>query len=298
MQILSGKEVGDALEKRLTGAVTWLKARKAEPSLAVILVGENPESQSYVKSKLATAEKLGMHTRDHFLPATTPQNELEALVARLNADPAVNGILCQLPLPAHLNEGRITQLIDPAKDVDCFHPYNFGLLAQGAPRFSPCTPAGIMEMLSYYKIPVAGQHAVVVGRSNIVGRPMSLLLSQKGADATVTLCHSRTPNLEGYTRQADILVVGIGRPEWVHGDMVRPGAIVIDVGINRVEDASRPRGYRLTGDVDYAAVSPLASAITPVPGGVGPMTVRMLMRNTVLAAAQQHRLALPESFGL
>ena len=298
MQILSGNEVGAALEERLGKAVSWLRERKADPCLAVILVGENPESQSYVKSKIATAERLGMRTQDHFPSANITQNELEALVAQLNGDSTVHGILCQLPLPKHLNESRITQLIDPAKDVDCFHPYNFGLLAQGVPRFSPCTPAGIMEILAHYKIPVAGRHTVVVGRSNIVGRPMSLLLSMKGTDATVTVCHSRTPRLGEFTRQADILIVGIGRPEWVKADLVKPGAVVIDVGVNRVEDASRPRGYRLTGDVAYDEVAPLVEAITPVPGGVGPMTVRMLMRNTVVAAAAQHRLALPESFAL
>ncbi|MDH5751703.1 MAG: bifunctional 5,10-methylenetetrahydrofolate dehydrogenase/5,10-methenyltetrahydrofolate cyclohydrolase [Deltaproteobacteria bacterium] len=294
MKTLSGKEVVEAIETRLAGGVGWLKEQGVNPSLAVILVGDNPESHSYVKGKLVRAEKLGIHSQDHFLPAETTQEELEALVARLNEDPATHGILCQLPLPKGLDEPRITRLINPAKDVDCFHPYNFGLLAQGEHHLAPCTPAGIMEMLKHYQVPVSGKNVVVIGRSNIVGRPMSLLLSHKGVDATVTVCHSRTPDIAEHTRRADVLIVGIGRPEWIKADMVAEKAVVIDVGVNRVDDPSRPRGYRLAGDVAFDEVSARAAAITPVPGGVGPLTVIMLMRNTLLAAADQNSLKFPE----
>lgn len=298
MKKLTGKEVSAAIEARLASKVEQLKSRGHQPALAVILVGDNPESHAYVNRKLVTAERMGIRSVDHKLPASTSQAELEALVNELNADPGVNGVLCQLPLPPHLDPERITQLIDPAKDVDCFHPHNFGLLAQGTPRFIPCTPAGVIAMLEHYEIPVRGKHVVVLGRSNIVGRPLALLLLQKGRDATVTVCHSRTVEPERITRQADILVAAIGKPEWVRADMVREGAVVIDVGVNRVEDASRPKGYRVTGDVDFQAVSPLASAISPVPGGAGPMTIVMLMRNTLQAAALQHGLDMGEGMAL
>ncbi len=284
MQKLTGKEVGQALEGEVAGEVDTLKAGGLEPCLAVILVGENPESQTYVRGKMKKAEQLGIRSLDKHLPAATSQQELERTVAELNADPAVHGILCQLPLPEHLDEPRITTLIDPSKDVDCFHPHNFGLLAQGKPRFLPCTPAGILAMLTHYEIPVTGRSVVVLGRSNIVGRPLSLLLSAKGRDATVTVCHSRTANLAQVACGADILIAAIGRPEWVGPEFVKEGAVVIDVGVNRVEDPSRERGYRLCGDVDFERVAPRASAISPVPGGVGPLTILMLMRNTVQAA--------------
>ena len=284
MRKLTGKEVGQAIEGQVAEEVTALKAAGVEPSLAVILVGDNPESQTYVRGKVKKAGQLGIVSLDKHLPADTTQQDLERTVAELNADPAIHGILCQLPLPAHLDEPRITHLIDPRKDVDCFHPHNFGLLAQGNPRFLPCTPAGILAMLTHYEIPVAGRSVVVLGRSNIVGRPLSLLLSAKGWDATVTVCHSRTANLPEVASGADILIAAIGRPEWVGAEFVKEGAVVIDVGVNRVEDASRERGYRLCGDVDFERVAPRASAISPVPGGVGPLTILMLMRNTVQAA--------------
>lgn len=289
MKMLKGKDVGEAIENRLEEEIANLRERGVIPGLAVILVGENPESQTYVGRKAKTAERLGLRSLDRHLPAEITQDTLEGVVAELNADPEVHGVLCQLPLPDHLDESRITLLIDPAKDVDCFHPYNFGLMAQGTPHFLPCTPAGIMAMLGHYEIPVSGRSVVILGRSNIVGRPLSLLLSAKGVDATVTVCHSRTPELPRVAAQADILVAAIGRPEWVGPDMVKEGAVVIDVGISRVDDPSRPRGYRLCGDVDYEAVIPKVSAITPVPGGVGPLTVLMLMQNTLRAA----RASLP-----
>lgn len=288
---LRAKDVRDAIEAELAGQVEALQGAGHAPTLGVIRVGDNPESASYVRGKLKTAERLGIASVNRELPAEISQAELEAEVRALNEDPAVHGILCQLPLPEHLDEARITHLIDPLKDVDCFHPFNFGLLAQGQPRFRPCTPAGILTLLERYGIEVQGRHAVVLGRSNIVGRPVSLLLSQRGCDATVTVCHSRTRDLPGVLRSGDILVVAMGRPGFVTADMVREGAVVVDVGINRVEDASRERGYRLVGDVDYEAVAPRVEAITPVPGGVGPMTVVMLMENTLRAARLQAGLA-------
>jgi methylenetetrahydrofolate dehydrogenase (NADP+)/methenyltetrahydrofolate cyclohydrolase len=284
MIVMSGKEVGSALEAHLSAEVAALAARGVEPCLAVVLVGDKPESQTYVATKVRTAQRLGIRSVDVQLPASTSPAELDAALDGLNADPAVHGVLCQLPLPGHLNAARVAERIDPRKDVDCFHPYNFGLLAEGLPRFVPCTPQGILAMLRHYAVPVAGRHVVVLGRSNIVGRPVSLLLSQKGWDATVTVCHSRSEDLPRYTRQADVLVVAIGKPEWVGPEHVREGAAVIDVGVHRVPDAGRPRGYRICGDVRHDAVAPLAAWLTPVPGGVGPLTVLMLMRNTLRAA--------------
>ena len=281
---LTAKEVRAAIEARLQGEVATLAQRGITPGLAVLRVGDNPESAAYVGRKVKLAGELGIVSRNIQLPEQTTQEALEAEIAALNADSAIHGILCQLPLPAHISESRITTLIDPAKDVDCFHPANFGLLAQGIPRFLPCTPAGIVEMLRHYDIATSGAHVVILGRSNIVGRPLALMLGHKGLDATVTVCHSRTPDLAAQAARADILVAAIGRPEWVGPEMVKEGAVVIDVGINRVDDPSRPRGYRLCGDVDYQAVAPRARAITPVPGGVGPLTVTMLMQNTLTAA--------------
>jgi methylenetetrahydrofolate dehydrogenase (NADP+)/methenyltetrahydrofolate cyclohydrolase len=287
-RILSGKELSERIERELRAEAGRLSTAGARPCLAVVLVGEDPASHTYVRNKIKAAERVGIISLDKFLPASTTQAELEALIGSLNRDPAVHGILCQLPLPKGLDAERITRLIDPEKDVDCFHPVNVGLLAMGHPHFLPCTPAGILELMTRNGITVSGKHAVVLGRSNIVGRPLSLLLSQKGMDATVTLCHSRTPDIAAFTRQADIVVAATGSPEWVTGEMVREGAVVIDVGTNRVADASRPSGFRLTGDVHFASVAPKASAITPVPGGVGPMTITMLLRNT-LRSAQAHR---------
>ena len=284
MIVLSGNEVGAALDTELAADIAALTQAGTQPCLAVVMVGHNPESQSYVANKIATAQRLGMRSVDRHLPADVSQAALEAEILALNSDPTVHGVLCQLPLPAHLDAARIPPLIDPRKDVDCFHPLNFGLLSLGTPRFVPCTPAGILAMLRFYKIPVPGKHVVVMGRSNIVGRPMALLLSQKGWDATVTCVHSRSGDPGRYTRQADILVVAVGQPEWLGPEQVAEGAVVIDVGVNRVADPPRKRGYRLCGDVRYDALAPKVSAMTPVPGGVGPLTVRMLMRNTVQAA--------------
>jgi methylenetetrahydrofolate dehydrogenase (NADP+) / methenyltetrahydrofolate cyclohydrolase len=233
----------------------------------------------YVRNKQIACEKAGFKSTLHRLPATTGQAELLALVQALNADPGVHGILVQLPLPRGLDTTQILDAILPAKDVDGFHPENVGLMQQGRPRFLPCTPAGVMRMLKVSGIETAGKHAIVIGRSDIVGKPMAALLSQKGADATVTLCHSRTRDIGDYCRSADILVAAIGRPQFVQGDWVKPGAVVIDVGINRV-------GERLVGDVDYVPAAQVASAITPVPGGVGPMTIAMLLANTLSAAIQ------------
>ena len=264
-----------------------VKARVAEGAaklprqagLAVILVGENPASKVYVAGKEKDCSECGIRSFPHKLPAETTQEELLALIDTLNNDPAVDGILCQLPLPAHLDEEAVIHAIRPDKDVDCFHPFNVGQLVIGQPVFLPCTPAGVMEMLREYDIPVRGKRCVVLGRSNIVGKPMGMLLTQ--ADGTVTTCHSRTEDLASITRQADILVSAIGKTRFVTADMVKEGAVVIDVAMNRDENG------KLCGDVDFAAVEPRASYITPVPGGVGPMTRAMLMEN-ILTAAKNH----------
>lgn len=251
-----------------------------QPGLAVILVGENPASQVYVRGKEKDCAECGIRSFSHYLRAETTQEELLALVDKLNRDPAVDGILCQLPLPDHLDEGAVLNAIAPDKDVDCFHPFNVGRLMIGQPVFLPCTPAGVMEMLRAYDIPVCGKRCVVLGRSNIVGKPMSMLLTQ--ADGTVTICHSRTEDLADITRQADILVSAIGKTGFVTAGMVKDGAVVIDVAMNRNENG------KLCGDVDFAAVEPKVSYITPVPGGVGPMTRAMLMEN-ILTAAKNHQ---------
>ncbi|MBI4082164.1 MAG: bifunctional 5,10-methylenetetrahydrofolate dehydrogenase/5,10-methenyltetrahydrofolate cyclohydrolase [Candidatus Lambdaproteobacteria bacterium] len=291
MKILSGTALAASFEDDLKREAAALTGQGIRPGLAVIQVGEEPATQVYVRSKVKTAERVGMHSVDHKLPATVTQADLEAVVDRLNRAPHINGVLCQMPLPPHLDGGRITRLIDPLKDVDCFHPYNVGLLALGEPRFLPCTPAGILELLTRSGIAVRGKHTVVLGRSNIVGRPLSILLSQKGWDATVTVCHSRSEGLVELARQADILVAALGKPEFVRAEMVKPGAVVIDVGVNRVADPTARRGYRLCGDVHFAGVAPRTSAITPVPGGVGPMTIAMLLRNTLVGVRLQHGLA-------
>ncbi|HET7203197.1 MAG TPA: bifunctional methylenetetrahydrofolate dehydrogenase/methenyltetrahydrofolate cyclohydrolase FolD [Steroidobacteraceae bacterium] len=247
------------------------------PHLAAVLVGEDPASAVYVRNKQLACQKAGMKSSLHRLAATTSQGELLDLVGKLNADPEVHGILVQLPLPKPLDATKVLDAVDPWKDVDGFHPENVGLLQQGRPRFLPCTPAGVMRLLAVSGLETSGRHAVVIGRSDIVGKPMAALLAQKGADATVTLCHSRTTDIARFTRQADIVVAAVGIPNLVKRDWLKPGAVVIDVGINRVGD-------NLVGDVDYAGASQVASAITPVPGGVGPMTIAMLLGNTLLAA--------------
>tara|TARA_B100000809_G_scaffold67647_1_gene64695 strand:+ start:918 stop:1808 length:891 start_codon:yes stop_codon:yes gene_type:complete len=288
--IISGKTIRDQILEELRPEVERLTNAGTQPCLAVILVGSDPASQVYVGSKRRTSEQLGMRSLSHDLPATTTQEELEALIRQLNDDPTVHGILCQLPLPDELNEVRVIQTLSPDKDVDGLHPINAGLIAMGTPKFISCTPYGVLQLLKRSGVQTSGSHAVVLGRSNLFGRPMATLLSSKGWDATVTTCHSRTRDLPSVTSQADILIAALGRPEFVTTEMVKPGAVVIDVGINRIEDASAPKGSRLVGDVAYGPVSEIASAITPVPGGVGPMTIAMLMVNTVNSARWQQGL--------
>lgn len=284
-QILDGSAVAEQIRAEVKQKVAQRTAAgKRAPGLATVLVGENPASQVYVKSKHKACQEAGIQSFGYTLPATASQQEVEALVAQLNANPEVNGILVQLPMPAGLDEERILNAISLEKDVDGFHPLNIGRLAQKGrdPLFIPCTPAGVMELLKRTVPKLEGVNAVVLGRSNIVGMPVSLLLVRE--NATVTICHSRTRNLPEVVRRADVLVAAVGRPEMVRADWVKPGAIVIDVGINRIDDSTRPRGYRLVGDVAYAEVKEVASFITPVPGGVGPMTIAMLIQNTVRAA--------------
>jgi methylenetetrahydrofolate dehydrogenase (NADP+)/methenyltetrahydrofolate cyclohydrolase len=252
-------------------------------------VGENPASQQYVKNKNKAAHEIGVYSEQHNLAKDTPEAELLALVGKLNADPKIDGILVQLPLPKHIDEKKVLNLIDPNKDVDGFHPMNLGRMMVGDPGFLPCTPHGVVKMLAYSGFKPAGKHVVVVGRSNIVGKPVANMLLQKAenADATVTVCHSRTPDLPAVTRQADILIAAIGKPEFITADMVKPGAVVIDVGVNRVEDPGSPKGFRWVGDVKFDEVAAKAAAISPVPGGVGPMTITMLLYNTVQSARRR-----------
>ncbi|MEZ4412395.1 MAG: bifunctional methylenetetrahydrofolate dehydrogenase/methenyltetrahydrofolate cyclohydrolase FolD [Gemmatimonadales bacterium] len=286
-RILDGKALGLAIRQEVAADVATLAAAGITPGLAVVLVGEDPASQVYVRSKGRACEEAGMHSVTIRLPATTTQDELLATIDKLNADPAIHGMLVQLPLPKGMDSDKVLRRINPLKDVDGFHPENVGKLVTGDPTaFRPATPYGIQQMLIRSGIETKGAHAVIVGRSNIVGKPMANLLIQNGpgGDATVTVCHSRSRDLPSLTRQADILIVAIGKAEFLTADMVRPGAVVIDVGINRVDDATREKGYRLCGDVDYEPVAAIASAITPVPGGVGPMTIAMLLKNTLQAA--------------
>lgn len=290
-RILDGKALAAELRAEVTDAAARLARKGVVPGLAVVLVGEDPASQMYVRSKGKATVEAGMHSETIILPESTPAPELLAVIDRLNADPAIHGILVQTPLPHHIDPDTVMRRIDPGKDVDGFHPMNVGKLVLGDPTaFKPATPYGIQEMLIRSGIETRGAHAVVVGRSTIVGRPMANLLMQpgKGGDATVTVCHSRTRDLAAVCRTADILVVAIGRANFIGADAVRPGATVIDVGINRVDDVTTARGYRVVGDVDFAPVSEIAGAITPVPGGVGPMTIAMVLSNTLQAATQRH----------
>ena len=283
-EIIDGKKTAARCLAETAEEVAALRKSGITPGLAVVLVGENPASLAYVRSKDKTCGGLGMHSRKIELPVHTPQDDLLRLIAELNADSAIHGILVQSPPPPHIDEAAIVRAIDPRKDVDGFHPLNVAALAMDDPSaMVPCTPLGCLELLRAYGIATAGARAVVVGRSLIVGKPMALLLLRKGTDATVTVAHSRTADLAAVCREADILIAALGRPHFLGADHVREGAVVIDVGINRVEDPSAPRGYRLVGDVDFDAVAPKCRAITPVPGGVGPMTIAMLMRNTVRA---------------
>lgn len=284
--ILDGKAAAKAVREELKERVAALVAAGVKPRLEVILVGEDPASQVYVRNKGKAARAIGMEGSTRELPASIPQAELEERVRALGSDDAVHGILVQLPLPDGLDAERVVRCIPPAKDVDGLHPENVGELARGTPRFAPCTPAGVIEMLARHDIHVPGKHVVIVGRSNLVGRPLASLLLLKGerGDATATVAHSRSRNLAEICRSADIVVAAVGRPNTITADMVRPGAVVVDVGINRIDDPSSTTGSRLVGDVDYDAVKEVASWITPVPGGVGPMTIAMLLANTVQAA--------------
>lgn len=281
-KLIDGKVISAAVKAEVAKETEELKKQGVTPGLAVIIVGEDPASKVYVANKEKACEQMGFASFKYALPEETTEEELLALVKKLNEDPAVNGILCQLPLPKHLNEELIINTIIPEKDVDAFHPQNVGKIMIGNYDFLPCTPAGVMEMLSYENIDVNGKECVVIGRSNIVGKPMSMLLLHK--NGTVTVCHSRTKDLKEVCRRADILVAAVGRANFVTADMVKEGAVVIDVGINRLENG------KLCGDVNFAEVEPKVSYITPVPGGVGPMTIATLMKNTLTAAKKQHGL--------
>lgn len=286
-KILDGKAVAALVLEECRVESAELLAKGIKPGLAVVLVGDDPASKVYVSSKTRTCNDLGFHSLKIELPAETTQEELLKVVRDLNADPDVHGILVQSPPPKHIDEEAVIRALDPRKDVDGFHPENVAKLALEDPSgFVPCTPAGCMKLLAVSGIDTSGAEAVVIGRSMIVGKPMALLLVSKKSNATVTIAHSRSKDLPGICRRADILIAAVGRPEMVKADWVKPGAVVIDVGINRVADASKKSGYRLTGDVAYQEVAPLCSAITPVPGGVGPMTIAMLMKNTLQAARQ------------
>ncbi len=287
-RLILGKEVSEEIYGELRVRIDALKSRGTVPGLAVVLVGDDPASQTYVRMKGRKCEELGMHSVTSVLSEDTSEAELLGRIDELNRDDAVHGLLVQLPLPAHIDESTVINAIDPRKDVDCFHPVNVGRMLIGRPGFLPATPAGVQQMLIRSGVDTVGKHTVVVGRSNIVGKPMAAMMVQKGpgGDSTVTLVHSKTRDLASITRQADILIVAMGRAGSITADMVKPGATVIDVGTNRIDDPSSPKGSRLTGDVDFEAVREVASAITPVPGGVGPMTICMLMANAVTAAEQ------------
>jgi len=291
-KLIDGNAIGQAMRTELAAEIAALKAQGVTPGLAAVLVGENPASATYVRMKGKACDEAGLYHETIDRPADITEADLLALVDRLNADPRIHGILVQLPLPKHINTGRVLLRIDPRKDVDGFHPTNVGKVSTGDPSgFRPATPYGVQQLLLRSGVETTGAHAVIVGRSNIVGRPMAALLLQDGpgGNATVTVCHSRTRNIGAVTREADILIVAMGKPQFVTGEMVRPGTVVIDVGVNRVDDPAAKRGYRLVGDVKFDEVAQVASAITPVPGGVGPMTITMLLVNTVQAARQWAR---------
>ena len=284
-KILSGKEVASAVYDDLSSRIDRLISEKITPGLAAVLVGDDPASQVYVRNKRRRFENMGLFGETFRMEEDSSESDVLAFINDLNGDDRFHGILIQLPLPKGIDSDNVIESVRPDKDVDGFHPENIGLLAAGNPRFIPCTPKGILRILQFYNIETSGKHAVIVGRSNIVGRPMALMLSAKNdtGNATVTVCHSRTPDIANYTRQADIVIAALGIPSLIKGDMISDGTVIIDVGINRVEDNSE-KGYKLSGDVDYESVMDKASAITPVPGGVGPMTIAMLVENTVEAA--------------
>ncbi len=292
--ILNGTALAAEVRAEVAAGVSEMRQqRDVTPGLAAVLVGDDPASAIYVRNKGRACAEAGIFSETFHLPADTSQERLLELIAQLNADARFHGILTQLPLPSHIDEDTVIEAVSPAKDVDGLHPFNLGKLLQGSPRFIPGTPAGVQQLLLRHGYDPAGQRVVVCGRSNIVGKPLAALLMQRreGGNATVTVCHTRTADLPEITRQADILVAAVGQPRAITADMVRDGAVVVDVGINRVEDSTSRRGYRLAGDVDFGPVSEKAAAITPVPGGVGPMTIAMLLVNTLTAA----RLTIPES---
>jgi len=285
--LIDGRAIAEQIHADTARRIAALKARGIQPGLVFVRVGEDPASRVYVGMKEKTSQRLGIHSRTHVLPEKTPEAELLGLLRQLNADPSVHGILVQAPLPAHIRAATIYSAVAPEKDVDGFHPVNVGKLLLGDPSgFAPCTPAGIQQLLIRSGIDTEGAHVVILGRGDIVGKPMAAILCQKArhANATVTLCHSRTRDLPGHCRRADILIAAIGSAEFVKADMVKPGAVVIDVGVNRIPDPAAKDGARLVGDVDFARVQPIAGRITPNPGGVGPMTIAMLLQNTLRAA--------------
>jgi methylenetetrahydrofolate dehydrogenase (NADP+) / methenyltetrahydrofolate cyclohydrolase len=288
-KIIDGNKIAKDIQGEIALEVAALKKKGFVPGLAVVLVGEDPASQVYVRMKKRDCAEVGIRSFDYDLPKSCTEKRLLDLIAKLNADPAVHGILVQLPLPKQIDEAKVLNAIDPAKDVDGFHPVNVGKMLNGEDAFLPCTPSGCQQLLLRSGYDPTGKHVVVVGRSNIVGKPMAAILMQKapGANATVTVCHSRTKNIAKYTKQADILIAAIGSPRFIKAGMVKQGAVVIDVGVNRVDDPSKKSGYRLEGDVDFDKVAKKARAITPVPGGVGPMTRAMLIKNT-LESARRH----------
>ena len=288
--IIDGKAIAQNVRKEVAEQVKELNAKGISPCLAVILVGNNPASVSYVTGKQKALAEAGMTDKSVHLPEDTSEEELVELIERLNKDNTVNGILVQLPLPKHINEDRVITAITPEKDVDGFHPVNVGNLMIGRKAFLPCTPHGVIVLLEKMNIETSGKHCVIIGRSNIVGKPLAILMSSKKVNSTVTICHTGTKDIESIVKQADIIVATAGHPMTVTKQMVKPGAVVIDVGVNRIPDSTKKSGFRLTGDVDFEAVSEIASYITPVPGGVGPMTIAMLMVNTLEAAKNQNNL--------
>lgn len=293
MTILDGKKTSNDLKNEIAEEVKAMKERGEKvPHLAAVLVGNDGASLTYVGSKVRACERIGFESTLIQLPEETTEEELLDHINKLNNNPEIDGYIVQLPLPKHIDEQKVLLAVDPDKDVDGFHPTNFGKMAQDMPVFIPATPFGIMELLKRYNVETSGKHTVVIGRSHIVGRPMSILMSQKGTpgDSTVTLTHSRTKNLEELTKQADIIITALGVPEFLEADMVKDNVTVIDVGITRVPDETKERGYRIAGDVDFAEVSKKADFITPVPGGVGPMTIAMLLKNTLLARARHNEL--------
>lgn len=285
-RIIDGAKVAADMRAELKEHVAELKKKGIVPGLGVILVGQDPASKSYVTAKERACAEIGIYSDDNRLPAQTSQNDLITLIKKMNADPKINGILVQLPLPKHLNEAQVLMTISPDKDVDGFHPTNVGRMVVGEKAFLPCTPHGVIQLLIRSGVAIDGSHVVIVGRSNIVGKPLANMLIQKSptGNATVTICHTHTKNLAGHTKQADIVIAAAGRPNTITADMIKPGAVVIDVGVNRVDDETKKSGYRLVGDVDFENVKEKASLITPVPGGVGPMTITMLLYNTVESA--------------